>query len=92
MSGTGPEPEAAETQGTPGTHPLEPESVSDSRGSGRESISDSGRRRPESDWERRRRLAVAFGDVLPEQTTDDAATRGGKGDDWYREQVPPHHG
>jgi hypothetical protein len=47
---------------------------------------------PESEWARRRRLAAAFGEVLPEQTSDDAGERGGKGDDWYREQVPPHHG
>ena len=33
--------------------------------------------------------------VLPEQTSDDTDARedrAGKGDDWYREQVPPHHG
>ncbi len=43
---------------------------------------------------RRRRLADVFGDVLPEQTSDDqtegsdtAAT-----EDWLRRQVPPHHG
>ena len=46
----------------------------------------------ESEWVRRRRLAAVFGDVVPEQTSDDAGPRGGKGDDWYREQVPPHHG
>ena len=46
----------------------------------------------ESDWVRRRRLAAVFGDVVPEQTSDDAGPGGGKGDDWYREQVPPHHG
>lgn len=54
------------------------------------------------DWVRRRRLDEAFGDSLPEQTGDDvdferSSGRGeptgeGKGDDWYREQVPPHHG
>lgn len=48
--------------------------------------------RAESEWARRRRIAAAFGDVLPEQTSDDAGPRGGKGDSWYREQVPPHHG
>jgi hypothetical protein len=50
--------------------------------------------RPEPEWVRRRRLAAVFGDVLPEETSDDAAPRGrgGKGDDWYRDQVPPHHG
>ncbi|CAA9404644.1 MAG: hypothetical protein AVDCRST_MAG32-3187 [uncultured Nocardioides sp.] len=68
------------------------ESLCDSTASASESLSDSGPSRTESAWERRRRLAAAFGDVLPEQTSDDAATSGGKGDDWYREQVPPHHG
>ena len=53
----------------------------------------------ESDWERRRRLAEVFGDVLPESTSDDrdepreARTHGeGRGDRWLKEQVPPHHG
>jgi len=51
----------------------------------------------EPEWVRRRRLAEIFGEGLPEQTRDDAdphgdARGGGKGDDWYREQVPPHHG
>jgi hypothetical protein len=52
----------------------------------------------EPEWVRRKRLAAVFGDVLPEQTSDDrsAGSRpdaaGGKGDDWYRDQVPPHHG
>ena len=49
----------------------------------------------EAERERRRRLAAAFGDDVPEQTSDDVdrrEDRTGKGDDWYREQVPPHHG
>ncbi|GAB3018719.1 hypothetical protein GCM10011376_00050 [Nocardioides flavus (ex Wang et al. 2016)] len=49
----------------------------------------------EPEWERRRRLAAVFGDGGPEQTSDDRDAREdrtGKGDDWYREQVPPHHG
>lgn len=49
----------------------------------------------ESDWQRRRRLAEVFGDPVPEQTADDRDPRedsAGKGDGWYREQVPPHHG
>jgi hypothetical protein len=54
----------------------------------------------EPDWERRRRLARVFGDVLPESTRDDrdpddarAADRAeGVGDRWLRDQVPPHHG
>ncbi len=50
---------------------------------------------------RRRRLAEIFGDVLPEQTRDDAgdpadrpADRGASdpGEEWLRRQVPPHHG
>ena len=50
---------------------------------------------PEPGWVRRRRLAAVFGDVLPDETSDDrapASDPAGKGDDWYRDQVPPHHG
>lgn len=55
---------------------------------------------PEPEWVRRKRLAAVFGDVLPDETSDDrapASRRGssegfGKDDDWYRDQVPPHHG
>jgi hypothetical protein len=49
----------------------------------------------EPEWQRRRRLAEVFGDAVPEQTADDRDARedrAGKGDGWYREQVPPHHG
>ncbi len=60
----------------------------------------------ESDWERRRRLAAVFGDVLPETTSDERSDRpagAGAGtaedpdaedpnDAWLRAQVPPHHG
>ena len=52
----------------------------------------------EPEWVRRKRLAAVFGDVVPEQTSDDqpaptpGSDPGGKGDDWYRDQVPPHHG
>jgi hypothetical protein len=51
--------------------------------------------------ERRRRLAEIFGEVLPEQTTDDtgAAAEGAERrseqqaqEDWLKSQVPPHHG
>lgn len=45
--------------------------------------------------QRRRRLAEVFGDVLPEQTSDDAAepeTRPDGDDEWLKRQVPPHHG
>ncbi|HYH74274.1 MAG TPA: hypothetical protein VD764_13740 [Nocardioides sp.] len=46
----------------------------------------------EPEWKRRQRLAAAFGEGVPEQTSDDRDPREDKGDDWYREQVPPHHG
>ena len=51
--------------------------------------------RPEPEWERKRRLARIFGEVLPETTSDergepDASERGS--DAWLRSQVPPHHG
>lgn len=45
---------------------------------------------------RRRRLAEVFGDVLPDQTNDDAAEPQSRSDDvveeWLRREVPPHHG
>jgi hypothetical protein len=43
---------------------------------------------------RARRLAEVFGDVLPEQTSDDRdpGEPPGDGDAWLRAQVPPHHG
>ena len=50
---------------------------------------------PEERERRRRRLAEVFGDVLPEQTSDDAAepeTRPDGNDEWLKRQVPPHHG
>lgn len=48
---------------------------------------------PEDAAVRRRRLAEVFGEVLPEQTRDDLAEPGaGSDDDWWRQQVPPHHG
>lgn len=52
--------------------------------------------RAETEWERKRRLARIFGDVLPETTRDErdpeepALERGS--DAWLRSQVPPHHG
>jgi hypothetical protein len=52
----------------------------------------------ESDWQRRKRVAEVFGDVLPETTGDerdpaDAGDRSGSANDrWLIEQVPPHHG
>lgn len=60
-------------------------------------MSESGERpSAEPEWRRRRRLAAVFGDVLPEQTTDDCerepADREPAAERWLREQVPPHHG
>lgn len=54
----------------------------------------------EPEWVRRKRRAELFGDVLPDQTSDDRADRetGARrtgesaSDAWLREQVPPHHG
>jgi hypothetical protein len=50
--------------------------------------------------ERRRRLTEIFGDVIPDQTSDDAdegasedRRTGEKAqEDWLKSQVPPHHG
>jgi hypothetical protein len=50
---------------------------------------------PEERERRRRRLAEVFGDVLPEQTSDDAAepeSRPDGTDEWLKREVPPHHG
>jgi hypothetical protein len=59
-------------------------------------MSDKDGKTPETDWERRRRLAKVFGDVLPKTTTDeqDPAEDEGpdKSEDWLKSQVPPHHG
>lgn len=44
---------------------------------------------------RRRRLAEVFGDVLPDQTSDDVPetdTRPEGHEEWLKRQVPPHHG
>jgi hypothetical protein len=53
----------------------------------------------ETAWERRRRLAAVFGDVLPDTTADERGPESGgeQGDEpasdaWLRAQVPPHHG
>lgn len=51
----------------------------------------------EQEAERRRRLAQAFGDPLPESTSDErpdawGETASGGSDDWLKSQVPPHHG
>ena len=49
-----------------------------------------------TEWERKRRLAAVFGDVLPDTTTDEREPGEGPpdtaGDEWLRAQVPPHHG
>jgi hypothetical protein len=45
--------------------------------------------------DRRRRRAVVFGDVLPDQTRDDRDPDGpatARRDDDLRREVPPHHG
>jgi hypothetical protein len=55
---------------------------------------------PEPDWQRRRRLAAVFGEVLPDTTGDERdpgtgdSGDGGEpaGEKWLRDQVPPHHG
>ncbi|MFC7341345.1 hypothetical protein [Saccharopolyspora griseoalba] len=42
---------------------------------------------------RKRRLAEIFGDVLPETTSDDRPEPDqARGERWYRENRPPHHG
>ena len=50
----------------------------------------------ETEWQRRRRLAAVFGDVLPETTSDERdehdETGPGAAEEWLKRQVPPHHG
>lgn len=49
---------------------------------------------------RRRRIAEIFGEVIPDQTSDDAGddspadrrTEEKAQEDWLKSQVPPHHG
>ncbi len=52
--------------------------------------------RDETEWERRRRLAAIFGEVLPETTSDEGEPEAEEADDkseaWLKSQVPPHHG
>lgn len=50
-----------------------------------------------TEWERKRRLAEIFGDVLPSTTSDERGPGAGDpgesaNDAWLRRQVPPHHG
>ena len=52
---------------------------------------------PSAETERKRRLAKVFGDVLPDGTADDRPESwgdpgSGSTDEWYRSEVPPHHG
>jgi hypothetical protein len=48
--------------------------------------------------ERRRRRARVFGDVLPDATQDERGDGWSErepvegSDEWFRRQVPPHHG
>jgi hypothetical protein len=47
----------------------------------------------ETEWQRRRRLAAVFGDVLPETTSDERdESESGTAEEWLKRQVPPHHG
>ena len=52
--------------------------------------------REETDWQRKRRLAAVFGDVLPDSTSDDrdeeSPSQARDSEAWLRAQVPPHHG
>ena len=52
---------------------------------------------PAREAARRRRQAKVFGEVLPEGTRDEQAggwgdRDEGRDDDWFRREVPPHHG
>lgn len=58
-------------------------------------------RKPETDWERKRRLAEIFGEALPDTTSDEREpgerpARSGNAESaserWLKAQVPPHHG
>lgn len=46
-----------------------------------------------AEWQRRRRLAAVFGDVLPDTTNDERdPEKPTDSDAWLKSQVPPHHG
>jgi hypothetical protein len=51
---------------------------------------------PETEWQRKRRLAAVFGDVLPDTTSDErepgASSSADASEEWLKAQVPPHHG
>ena len=77
---------------TPATPDAEPDPTPDSSPA-EAAAAEADEREPE--WKRRRRLAAVFGEGGPDQTSDDrdpGEDRSGKGDDWYRDQVPPPHG
>ncbi|MDT0203113.1 hypothetical protein [Nocardioides sp. AE5] len=51
----------------------------------------------EPEWKRRKRMAAVFGDgglpqVSAEERAREGGDRSGTPDDWFRSQVPPHHG
>lgn len=50
----------------------------------------------EPEWQRQRRLAAVFGEVLPDATADDLPESTPEAtestEEWLRAQVPPHHG
>jgi hypothetical protein len=48
----------------------------------------------ETEWERKRRLATVFGDVLPDTTADEREDddKDRSSEAWLKSQVPPHHG
>ena len=74
---------------------MEPDTPLEPDGAPEASPGEAAEREPEPEWKRRRRLAAVFGDSGPDQTSDDrdpGEDRSGMGDDWYRDQVPPHHG
>jgi hypothetical protein len=49
--------------------------------------------RADAERARKRRLAEIFGEVLPETTSDDRpGPDQARGESWYRENRPPHHG
>jgi hypothetical protein len=69
------------------------------RDEGRAQPDSGAQRSEETEWQRRRRLAAVFGDVLPDTTSDERdpettaeASSEDAGDRWLRSQVPPHHG
>ena len=51
--------------------------------------------RPETEWERKRRLSAVFGDTLPDTTSDErepgTSSEGDTSEEWLKAQVPPHH-